>query len=95
MGIGCSFHVLLEVPACVPGRGRPLDQDDSAASTCKAAEVCTLGTPARGMRLDLPHSGQPSLLGNYIPPAPMPGPLFAWVPLSTSASCQPASLLLH
>lgn len=74
MGVEFSFHAFLEVLPRVPGSGRSLDQDDSAASTCKVAEVCALGKP-RGARLDLPHSVQPLLLGNGLSPAPMPGPL--------------------
>lgn len=86
MGIEFSFQVLLEVLPCVPGSGRSLGQDDSAVSTCKAAEVCALGKP-HGAWLNLPHSVQPSLFGNHLPPAPMPGPLFTCATLSPGASC--------
>ena len=66
-GLKFPFHVLLKVLPCVPGSRRPAEQDDSAASTCKVAEVCTLGKPARGLGLDLPHSVQPVLFGNHFP----------------------------
>lgn len=84
MGLEFSFHVFLEVLPRVPGSGRSLDQDDSAAFTCKVAEVCTLGKP-HGAWLNLPHSVQPTLFGNHFPPAPMPGPLFTY---ATKPRCQ-------
>lgn len=90
-----SFHVLLEVLPCVPGLGRSLVQDDSPAFTYRVAEVCSLGKLARGIWLDSPHSGQPSLFGNHFPRAPMPGPLFRQVTLSTGARCQPGPVPSH
>lgn len=94
MEVEFSFPMLLEVLPCVPGSGRPLDQDDSAASTCKVAEICALIKP-RGIWLDLPHSVQPSLFRNRFPPALMSGPpLFTCVTLSPGASCQPGSISL-
>lgn len=99
IGLKFPFHVILEVLPCVPGSQRPLEHYDSAVSTCKVAEVCTLGKPACGLGLDLPHSVQPVLLGNHFPQAPLPGSLFTCVTRSTGASCQPgpvASLaILH
>lgn len=93
-GLKFPFHVLLEVLPCVPGSRRPAEQDDSAASTCKVAEVCTLGKPARGLGLDLPHSVQPVLFGNDFPRASMPGSLFTCVTVNTDASCQPGPVCL-
>lgn len=93
MGAEFSFYVIPEVLPRVPGSRRSLDQDDSAASMCKVAEVCALGN-LRSVWLDLPHSVRLLLLGNSFSSAPMPGLLSTCVTLSSGASCQPGPVCL-